>query len=178
MAFTYGYALESTRLAEIIERLGDELKRIIANAIAPVVPVVRQLRPQDLGLTRLDWKVTIPAGQTEVEVVSIEIPSDSAIGILGFGVDKDSVIEEVVIRAGARDVAIVSLTDLKHVTQYASDYATGIKFLTGADILKIPPRTRISIRVRLAEPLTSAKTEKFIVYGLIAEPNGKVVHYS
>lgn len=172
MAWTYGYRTAQLELHELINRLASDLKSLIADKIAPKRPVVRQLRPQDIGLDKPEWEVRIPAGSTTVTAYSFTVPERKAIAI--FGIYRDNaIVKELRIKAGAKDVAVIPLQELDVIVNSGEYY--NVKFLTGEDILKIPERTTITIIATVYPAPTSDVTVRLGLLGIIAEAEGDTI---
>lgn len=172
MAWTYAYSIAKEELHELIKKLGEDLKGLIADKVSPKRPIARQLRPQDIGLANPEWEITIPAGSTEVTVYEFDVPENKAIAIFGIASDEAS-IKELEIYAGSKRVAVIPLQDLYVVKGYG-DY-TSVKFLTGDDILKIPERTHIKIVAKVYPAPESDITTKLTLFGVIAEAEGETI---
>lgn len=173
MAWTYGYSIAKEELNELIRKLGEDLKGLIVNKIAPKRPIVRQLRPQDLGYANPSWEIKIPAGATKYEI-NFTVPENKAIGIFGFSCVGSDIVKEVEVYAGSKRVALIPLEDVYTVLNY-SEY--NAKFLTGEDILKIPERTNVKLVLNVY-PAPGADTPvKFVILGVIAEAEGDLISY-
>jgi len=165
MAWTYGYRTAQRELHDLINRLASDLKSLIADKVAPKRPIVRQLRPQDIGLPNPEWEITLPAKQPNPVVLSFTVPERKAIAI--FGVYKDTpLIKELKIKAGAKDVALIELQELDVIVN-AGEYKN-VKFFTDEDILKIPERTTITIEAIVYPAPTSDTKVKLGLLGIIA----------
>jgi hypothetical protein len=171
MAWTYAYSIAKEEVNELVRKLGEDLKRIIADKVAPKRAITRQLRPEDIGLPNPSWEVTIPAGATEVTLYQFTVPQTKAVGIFGFYSDYDA-IKEIEVYAGSKRVAVIPLEEMYYFSG-RGDYVA--KFLTGEDILKIPERTEVRIVGKVYPAPTSSATARLLLLGVIAEAEGDVV---